>query len=89
MPSEQEMNSMLSAYGVSPSSLNFSWPNLIGGFIFGIIGWYAFNHGRKEKNYKALVVGVVLMVYPYFIPNTILLYVLGVGITSLLYFWRD
>ena len=89
MPTEQEMNSVLSTYGINASSFNFSWPNLIGSFIFGIIGLYAFNYGRKEKSYQPLVIGLVLMVYPYFVPNTILLYLIGVGISSLLYFWRD
>ena len=89
MPTDEQMNSVLSTYGINASSFNFSWPNLIGSFIFGVIGWYAFNYGRKEKSYKPLVIGLVLMVYPYFVPNTILLYVIGVGISSLLYFWRD
>ena len=89
MPTEQEMNTVLSTYGINASSFNFSWPNLIGGFIFGIIGLYAFNYGRKEKSYKPVVIGLVLMVYPYFVPNTILLYAIGAGISSLLYFWRD
>ncbi|MBF0491086.1 MAG: hypothetical protein HQL15_10855, partial [Candidatus Omnitrophica bacterium] len=52
MPSDQDMNTILNTYGVNASSFNFSWPNLLGGFIFGIIGWYAFSHGRKEKAYK-------------------------------------
>ena len=89
MPTEQEMNAVMTTYGISPSSLSFSWPNLIGGFIFGIIGLYAFNYGRKERNYKPLAIGLVLMVYPYFISNTILMYAIGAGISSLLYFWRD
>ena len=96
MPNEQEINSALSSYGINlanygitSSGFNFSWPSLIGGFIFGIIGLYAFNHGRKERNYKPVVIGLVLMVYPYFVSNVMLMYGIGIGITSLLYFWRD
>jgi hypothetical protein len=89
MPSEQEMNTILNTYGINSSSFNFSWPQLIGGFIFGIVGLYAFNYGRKEKNYKVLSIGLVLMVYPYFVSNTILVYAIGLGVSSLLYFWRD
>ena len=72
-----------------PGGFNFNWPNIIGGLLFGIVGWYAFSYGRKEKAYKPLTIGLVLMVYPYFVSNTILLYILGVGLSSLLYFWRD
>ena len=89
MPTEQEMNAVMASYGMNPSGFSFSWANIIGGLIFGIIGWCAFNYGRKERNYKILSIGLVLMVYPYFISNTILMYVVGAAITSLLYFWRD
>jgi hypothetical protein len=86
---EQTLNTLMNTYGVSSAGFNFSWPNIIGGIVFGIIGFYAFNYGRKEKAYKPLAIGLVLMVYPYFVSNTIMLYVLGIAISSLLYFWRD
>lgn len=89
MPSEQELNSVLSSYGVSASGMNFSFANIMAWVIFGIIGWYAASYGWKNKSYKPLIIGVGLMIYPYFISNTILLYVIGVVLSSLLYFWRD
>ena len=89
MPSEQEMNSVLSTYGVNLSSSNFSFANIMAWIIFGIIGMCAFNYGRKERNYKIIGIGLVLMIYPYFVSNTVWLYVVGVVGTSLLYFWKD
>ena len=89
MPSEQEMNSLLSTYGVNVSSSSFSFPNIMAGIIFGIIGMCAFNYGRKEKNYRPIVIGIFLMGYPYFVSNVILLYVIGVVGTLLLYFWKE
>ncbi len=89
MPSQQDLSTILNAYGVNPSSMNFSWANIMAWLIFGIIGFCAFNYGRKERNYRALTIGIVLMVYPYFVSNTLWLYVLGTGISSLLYFWKD
>ena len=86
---EQSLNTLMNTYGVSSSGFNFSWPNIIGSMIFGIIGWYAFSHGRKEKAYKPLAIGLVLMVYPYFISNTFWMYVVGIVLTASLYFWRD
>ena len=85
----QELSTLLNAYGVSSTSSNFSFANIMAWIIFGIIGMCAFNYGRKERSFKPLMIGVVLMVYPYFVSNTILLYALGIGISSLLYFWRD
>jgi hypothetical protein len=85
----EELSAVISGYGLSSSSMNFNWAHLMGGVIFGIIGFCAFNYGRKEKHYRALAIGIVLMVYPYFVPNAILLYLLGIGFSSLLYFWRE
>jgi hypothetical protein len=89
MPSEQELNSLMSTYGVSSTGFSFNWPNIFGGIIFGIIGWFAFSYGRKNQAYKPLSIGLVLMVYPYFVSNTWLLYAIGIAISSLLYFWKD
>ena len=80
--------SLLSSVGI-PALSNFSWPNLIGGFIFGSIGMVAFMYGKKERNYKPLVMGIVLMAYPYFITNTFLLYAAGIGLCFLTFYWRD
>jgi len=89
MPNEQDLNSLMNSYGVSSSGFSFSWPNIMGGIIFGIIGWSAFNYGRKNQAYKPLGIGLVLMVFPYFVSNTLLLYLVGIVISSLLYFWKD
>ena len=83
------MSTILNAYGVNLSNMNFSWANIMAWLIFSIIGLSAFNYGRKEKNYRALTIGIVLMVYPYFVSSTLWLYVLGAGFSSLLYFWKD
>lgn len=71
--------------------MNFeiNWSNIIAGTIFGMIGLVAFMYGKKEKNYKPLGIGLVLMVYPYFISNTIMVYAVGIALTAALYFWRD
>ena len=60
--------------------MNFSVSALAAGFIFGVFGWYFFQRGRKEVNPKALLIGLAMMVYPYFIENEYLLWVLGVAL---------
>ena len=92
MPDAQTLNSILSAYGISnPTSGGggFNWWNLIWGFVFGIVGWYAFIHGKREKSMRPMVIGIVLMVYPYFVPNTYLAFAIGIALTAALYFWRE
>ena len=85
----QIMNQMLNAYGVTNASGGLNWPNLMGGVLFGIIGFSAFMYGKKERNVKALAIGIILMVYPWVIPNTIAIYVVGTILTAALFFWRD
>ena len=53
MPDTQTLNAVLNAYGVSnplSSGGGFNWWNIVANIIFGIIGWYAFMHGKKEKS---------------------------------------
>lgn len=92
MPDAQTLNSVLSSYGISNSigaGGGFNWWNLISGIIFGIVGWYAFLHGKREKNWRSMVIGISLMVYPYFVPNTTLAIAIGLALCAALYFWRE
>ncbi len=89
MPDGQTLNAMLSAYGVSAPDGGFNWANLIGGVIFGTIGFSAFMYGKKERSVKPLGIGIALMAYPYFVPNTIAVYAIGIILTAALVFWKD
>ena len=59
--------------------------NILASVIFGSIGFAAFIYGKKQSNLKALVIGVVLMVYPYFVQNPIALYAIGGVLTVMLF----
>ncbi|MFA7254476.1 MAG: amino acid transport protein [Candidatus Omnitrophota bacterium] len=59
--------------------------NIFASIIFGSIGLGAFIYGKKQSNLKALVIGVVLMIYPYFMQNPIALFATGTGLTVLLF----
>jgi hypothetical protein len=86
----QQLPGMLNMAGVTQNADGgFNWANLIGSILFGIIGWSAFMYGKKEKAGKPLGIGIALMVYPYFVSNTVLMYTIGVALTAALYFWRD
>ncbi|MBC7693565.1 MAG: hypothetical protein H7222_17500 [Methylotenera sp.] len=44
----------------------FSFSSLMAGFVFGVIGWSAFRHGRRRSNMPLLIIGLAMMIYPYF-----------------------
>ena len=89
MPNQQEIGTILNSYGVSSSGGGFSGTLIMAWIIFGTIGFCAFNYGRKEKAYQPMILGIVLMLYPYFVHNTLFLYLVGTALTAALYFWRD
>jgi hypothetical protein len=71
------------------SFANLSAANLIGGLIFGSIGFVAFVYGKRMNFWKPMFLGIALMVYPYFIANTAVVYAIGVSGTVALFFLRD
>ncbi|MGC1520820.1 MAG: hypothetical protein WA803_04705 [Steroidobacteraceae bacterium] len=62
--------------------------SLLWGLLFGSIGLGFFIYGKKQKRVAPLVCGLVLMIFPYFISNTILLVALGIALVALPYFFR-
>ena len=64
----------------------FSVWGLVGGFMFGMIGTGAFIYGKKEAKAKPMLIGITLMVFPYFVRGTPLLYVIGLVLCAALYF---
>ena len=63
--------------------------DIIAWVIFGAVGFVAFMYGKRQVEWKAMAIGVALMVYPYFVANTIVLYVVGVALTAALFIFRD
>lgn len=61
---------------------------LVWGFLFSTIGLGFFMYGKKQKALVPLVSGLVLMIYPYFIPNSIWMVVVGVILIAVPYFIR-
>jgi hypothetical protein len=63
--------------------------NLIGGFVFGSIGFVAFIYGKRMNLWKIMLCGLALMIFPYFIADTVILYVIGAFETAALLFLRE
>jgi hypothetical protein len=67
-----------------PSAAAFFGP-----WIFGAIGLAALVYGKKMVLPKKMILGAVLMVYPYFVAQTWLVWLIGAGLTAGLMYWRD
>jgi hypothetical protein len=78
-----ELNT-LETLGLTLPSLAY----LIGVMLFGIIGYGAYRHGKKNALVSTKWIGVALMLYPYAISETWLLYAVGAGLCIVLVLWR-
>ncbi len=63
-----------------------SW--LLWGVLFGSFGLGFFMYGKKQRAAVPLVCGLALMIFPYFVSNTILLVGIGVMLIVVPYFVR-
>ncbi|HTM43678.1 MAG TPA: hypothetical protein VL137_01915 [Polyangiaceae bacterium] len=53
---------------------DFDTGSLIASIVVSSIGFVFFSYGKKLKRMPQLVLGLVLMVYPYFITNMIAMF---------------
>jgi len=53
------------------------------GFFFSMIGFAYFRLGKKDQDMKKMILGVILMIYPYFITNIIYLTIIGLVLSFL------
>lgn len=61
---------------------------LLWGVLFSSIGLGYFIYGRRQGRTIPLLCGVVLMVYPYFMPNAVVLFIIGAIFVAVPYFIR-
>jgi hypothetical protein len=67
----------------------FSGANLIGGLVFGSIGFVAFIYGKRMHVWKPMFIGLALMAYPYFVENDVAMFAIGVVGTAALFLFRE
>jgi hypothetical protein len=65
-----------------------STANLIGNLLFSSIGFVAFIYGTRMNLWKPMLCGIGLMIFPYFVGNSAILYAIGVVLTATLFFLR-
>jgi len=86
--SNSNKNMLLSVSGM-PQDVGFDWPKTVAILIFNGIGFIAFVYGKKNAAWKPMVLGILLIGYPYVITGAVAVYAVGVVLTAALYFWRD
>jgi hypothetical protein len=59
---------------------------LLWSLLFGSIGLGYFIYGKKQSALVPLLCGLALMIFPYFVANTITLVAIGVGLMAVPYF---
>ena len=58
---------------------------LLGALLFGIAGYVAFRRGRKSQRSVLIWSGVALMLYPYAVSETWVLWVVGALLSAWVY----
>ncbi|ABW67183.1 hypothetical protein [Desulfosudis oleivorans] len=61
---------------------------LLWGLLFSSIGLGLFLYGKRKQAIVPIVCGVALMVFPYFVSNTLALVVIGIVLVAAAFFVR-
>lgn len=62
---------------------------LFASLLFGVLGFAAFRYGKKQALLPPMGIGIALMVYPYFVSQTWLIYAIGCVLCGGLFVLRD
>jgi len=60
----------------------------LGAFI-SLVGLAAFVYGRKTSQFVPLIGGIILMIYPYFVPNVYAMGVIAAAVIVGMVLFRD
>ena len=59
--------------------------NIVGAILFGIAGYVFYRRGKSTKQPGLLWTGVALMLYPYAVSETWMLWIIGFGLSGWAY----
>ena len=65
--------------------MSFDGGSLVASFIVSGVGFVLFEYGRRMKRMPQLGVGLVMLIYPYFVSNIWVM--LGVGLVLVVLLW--
>lgn len=76
----------LQTLGIELPSLAY----IIGAVLFGLVGMVTWRHGRRTSRPAVIWAGLGLMLYPYAVTETWMLWVVGVALCVWVYLrWND
>ena len=70
-------------------NFEISGANLFAGILFSGIGSAAFIYGKRISSYKKMIIGGLLVFYPFLITDTLAMYVVGAALTVALFVFKD
>lgn len=79
---------LASASSVSTAGSLLDTSSLFWGLLFGSIGLGFLVYGRKQRAVIPLLAGLALIIFPYFVTNTLLLITIGIALIAIPYFVR-
>jgi hypothetical protein len=65
--------------------MDFDPTNLIAGIVVSGIGYVLFTYGRRMSRPPHLAVGLLMLVYPYFVPGALVMGSIAVVLLALLW----
>ena len=69
-------------------ALGFTLPSpayILGAILFGLLGFAAWRFGKHRQRATTKWLGVALMFYPYAVPNTVWLWLVGLALCGAVY----
>jgi hypothetical protein len=60
--------------------MEFDTGSFLASMVVSGIGFVAFAYGKKQKRFPQMLAGLIMLVYPYFVPNVFLMF----GIAALI-----
>lgn len=65
--------------------MNLSFGSLMGSMLVSGVGFALFKYGRKRSRSMAVIFGVIMMIYPYFISDFYWMVGIAAGMCAILY----
>jgi hypothetical protein len=58
---------------------------LIASMLVSSVGFVLFSYGKKQRRFPQTALGIVLLVYPYFVTNVPVMLAIGAALLALLF----
>ncbi len=65
--------------------MSFDVGSLLASLVISSIGFVAYRYGKSQQRLPQRIMGIVLMVYPYFVSDMVWMIVVAIGLLALLW----